>query len=78
MDIRKLEILKELVEEANGKSMQQVIPLIMKANQQLRQKDLSFTSDETSLLMDILTSTMSEAEKKKVEAMKEIMNKNRK
>lgn len=70
IDARKLAILMDLAKEAEGKSQDKLVPLMIKANAQLKTMNLSFTKEENDLLVDILTQDMSPAEKQKVEMIK--------
>lgn len=73
MNPEKIEIMKELAEAAEGKDLKETAPLIMRANQKLNAKNMSFTKEETTVLLDLLTRNMSPAEKAKVEMMKKIV-----
>lgn len=69
----KIAIMKELADNAKGKQLKDTAPLIMKATQKLKEKNLSFSPQESALLIEILTKDMSSEEKGKVEMMKNIM-----
>lgn len=71
----KLQIMKELVDNMKGKSMKEAAPLLMVAMNKLKGHNLSFTSEETKILMEVLTKDMSPQEKAKVEMMKKAVNK---
>jgi hypothetical protein len=53
IDPRKLAILYELVKEAEGKPTDKLIPIIMNANKRLQDQNLSFTKDESDLMIEI-------------------------
>lgn len=72
IDARKLTILMELANEAEGKSQDKLVPLLIKANAKLKSMNLNFTKEENDLLVDILTKDMSPAEKQKVEMIKKM------
>lgn len=74
----KIQIMKELAENMKGKQMKDAAPLLMAATSQLKAKNLSFTPEESSILLEILTKDMSPQEKAKVEMMKNVVKKNRK
>lgn len=74
MHPRKKEIIIELIHESEGKTLQQSIPIILKAKTKLKTADLSFTQQETGLIMELLTTDMSPQEKRKVENIKNLMN----
>lgn len=76
IDPRKLAILVELANEAEGKPADKALPLVIKANAQLKALGLTFTPEEADLMVDILTKDMSPAEKQKVEMIKRLIPKN--
>ncbi len=69
----KVQVIKELEEKAKGKDMKRVAPLIMEAMQKLKDHQLSFSQEEVTVLLGILTKDMTAEEKKKVEMMKKIV-----
>ncbi len=69
----KAQVIRELEEKANGKDMKSLVPLIMEAMQKLNSHNLSFSQQEVSVLLEILTKDMSPAEKQKVEMMKRVV-----
>ena len=74
----KIQIMKELAEKMKGKQMKDDAPLLMAATSQLKAQNLSFTPEESSVLLEILTKDMSPQEEAKVEMMKNVVKKNRK
>lgn len=75
----KVQIIKELEAKATGKGMKSTAPLIMEAMQKLKANNLSFSQDEVSVLMEILTKDMNPEERQRVEMMKQVVrNKTRK
>lgn len=73
IDVRKLAVLVDLVNEAEGKPIDQAIPTLLKANTKLSSLGLSFTNEESSVIIEILTKGMSPAEKSKFENMKKLV-----
>ena len=73
LDPRKLAILKELMKQAEGKSMEQLIPLLIATNKRLSQQNLSFTREESELMLEVLTKNMSPKERAQFEMIKKIM-----
>lgn len=71
----KIQVMKELAENMKGKQMKEAAPLLMAASSKLKSHNLSFTPEEASVLMEILTKDMSPQEKAKVEMMKNIVRK---
>lgn len=72
IDARKLAILVELANEAEGKSQDKIIPLMVQTTAKMKSMNLSFTKEENDLLIDILTKDMSAADKQKVEMLKKM------
>ena len=66
---QKLEIISELIHNTTGKPIAQSLPFLMQANRALQAEGLSFTKEESSLIMNILTKDMSEAEKQNLARM---------
>jgi hypothetical protein len=75
MDPEKLQIMKELEQSAKGKQLKDTAPLLINASQKLKAKNMSFTPQETSALIEVLTVGMSPAEKAKVEMMRRMVMK---
>lgn len=73
IDPRKLAILLELVKEAEGKPTDKLIPLLVNTNKKLQQQNMTFTKDESDLMMDIITKNMSQKEKAQFEMIKKMM-----
>ena len=75
IDPRKLQILLDLMKEAEGKSMDKLIPLIISANKRLKEQNLSFTKSESDIMIEILTKNMSPKEKMQFEMLRKMMSK---
>ena len=75
IDARKLAILVELVNEAEGKPVDKLLPVLITSNAKLKSLGLKFSPEETDLIMDILTKDISEADKKKMEMVKKMIKK---
>lgn len=73
IDPRKLAILFELMKEAEGKQMDQLVPLLMNTNKRLQQQNLAFSKDESDLMLEILTKNMTPKEKAQFEMIKKMM-----
>lgn len=73
----KVQVMKELADNMQGKEMKDAAPLLMAASSKLKAHNLSFTPEETSVLLEILTKDMSPQEKAKVEMMKNVVRKKR-
>lgn len=73
IDPRKLAILMDVIKEADGKSMDKLLPLIINTNKKLQEQDLSFTKDESDLMMEILTKNMSAKDKAQFDMLRKMM-----
>ena len=69
----KLQVMKELAENMQGKSMKDAAPLLMAATTKLKNHNLSFSPEESKVLLEILTRNMSPQERAKVEMMKNVV-----
>lgn len=73
VDPRKLAILLELMKEAEGKSMDKLLPLLMTTNKRLQEQNLTFTKDESDMMIEILTKNMTPREKQQFEMIRKMM-----
>lgn len=75
IDPRKLAILLEAMKESEGKPMDQLIPIIMNTNKKLKDEKLTFTKDESDVMMDLLTKNLSPKEKMQFDMIRKMMPK---
>ena len=75
IDPRKLAILVDLANEAEGKPLDKSLPFIMNANAKLKAQNLSFSKEENELLVEVLSKDMSPQDKMKLDMMKRMMMK---
>ncbi len=73
VDPVKLKIIMEIREKSKTKSMEQLLPEIMKINQELNRRNMNFTKSETALLMEAIEESLSPAEKQKFNMLKSFM-----
>lgn len=73
LDPRKLAILMELVKEAEGKSMDKMLPLIISTNKKLQNQNLSFSKDESDFMMETLTKNMSQKDRTQFEMLRKLI-----
>lgn len=71
----KLQVMKDLADNMQGKTAKEAAPFLMAAMSKLKANNLSFSPEEIKILMEILTKDMSPQEKAKVEMMKEVVRK---
>ena len=74
MDSRKKAILKEIMEESKGKPMNQSLPILLNAQAKLKAQSLSFTQEESTTIMLLLTQNLSPEDHEKVERMRTFMS----
>lgn len=72
----KLKIMTDFIHSTEGKPIAQALPSLLSAKQQLTALGLSFTKEETALLMDAISNNLSPENKSKLEAMKTFMQQN--
>lgn len=74
VDPVKLKVIMEIKEQSRHKSMEELLPEIMKINQELNRRNMNFTKTETELLMDAIEESLSPAEKQKFNMLKGFMS----
>lgn len=70
----KQEIIKEFLKNKNLKTPDSILPKMMMINKELSKRNLSFTKDETNLLINLMKMNMSPNEKKQVDMIIEMFN----
>lgn len=63
-------ILKQFSEQTKGKSPSQSLPFFLQTMNTLKEKNMSFSQEETNLLIEQLSSNLSPAEKAAFEALR--------
>lgn len=71
----KLQVMKELAANMQGRDLKEAAPYLMAATNKLKQNNQSFSPEEMRVLMEILTKDMNSQEKAKVEMMKNFIRK---
>lgn len=66
MDPKKVFLLTKISEKIEGKSEQDILPILMAAMSSARKQNISFTTDEFEILFTILKEGKSEQEIKKI------------
>jgi len=74
MDPRKKNILMTLMTQAHGKSLNDSVPLLLAAQNQLNQQGLAFTPAEREILFSILTAELSPQEKQRFNMVKNMIH----
>ena len=73
VDPLKLKIIREIAEKSKGRSVEEMLPKIMKVNQELQSRNISFSKEETALLMDIIENSLPPKDKMKFNMLKGFM-----
>lgn len=66
----KLKIINEIRQQSRYHSAEEMLPQILQINQELKRRDLSFTKEESALLLEAMEESMSPAERKKFQMIK--------
>lgn len=69
MNPEKLSLLTEFARRVESAPKDQLLPTLINLNMEANQRGLSFTDQETDLLISIITAGMSPAEKKRADAL---------
>ena len=66
----KLRIINEIKEQSKYQSAEELLPQILQINQELKRRNLSFTKEESALLLEAMEESMSPAERQKFKIIK--------
>ena len=69
MDPFKLQYIETLAKQLSSQSKEQLLPALLSLQADARKSNISFTDQETTLLISIITSGMPPDEKKKIEML---------
>lgn len=69
----KLKIINEIREQSRYHSAEEMLPQILQINQELKRRDLSFTKEESALLLEAMEESMSPTERQKFQILKSLM-----
>lgn len=72
----KKEIMLELIQNAQGKSLAKMAPYLQQATKRMKEENLQFSKEEYALIIDVMTQNMSPAERKQFEMAQKILMKN--
>lgn len=70
VDPLKLKIILEIERKSKNKSIEELLPEIMKVNQELKRRNMSFSKSETEILLDVIEESLSPAEKVRFNMLK--------
>lgn len=66
----KLKIIKEIATKSKGKSIEEMLPQIMQVNKELQARNISFSKEETALLLDVIEETLPPKDRAKFNMLK--------
>lgn len=70
MNPQKLALLTEFAKSVESIPKDQLVPALLKINAEANQKGIQFNDDETDLLISIMSTNMSPAEKKRMDTLR--------
>ena len=73
IDPMKLKIINEIRRQSKTKPMEELIPEVMRINQELTRRNINFTKEESSLLLDAIEESLSPADRKKFQMLKSFL-----
>ena len=74
LDPRKLMLINEFKNMANGKSSDEILPLVLAMSKKSNSMGLQFSNEEMHQLVNTLSADLSPAEKKRVDMMMNMMS----
>ena len=74
LDPRKLMLINEFKNMANGKSSDEILPLVLAMSKKSNSMGLQFTNEEMHQIVNTLSADLSPAEKKRVDMMMNMMS----
>ena len=69
LDQRKAKLLEDFTSLAEGKTTEELLPLILAVSKKAKSEGISFTKDETKLLFENMKKNMSPEEQKKADML---------
>ena len=69
----KLKVINEIKEQCKYHSAEEMLPQILQINQELKRRNLSFTKEESALLLEAMEESMTSAERQKFQILKGLM-----
>lgn len=73
IDPKKIEIMELLVNQCRGKNLENILPNLMAASSRLAEKGIAFTNEETGIIIDALSETMTDQEKQRLEMLRNMI-----
>lgn len=69
---QKMQILGEILSQADTKNTNELLPFFMAASQKASSMGVAFSNSETDLIIDILTQNMTPSEKARVNSIRKL------
>lgn len=73
LDPKKLEIIKFVISQCQGKPIELILPDLMAAASRLSEQGLSFTNEETAMIIDGLKAHMSPEDQQRIEMLRPLI-----
>lgn len=73
IDPKKIEIMELLVNQSRGKNIEDILPDLMAASSRLAEKGIAFTNEETGIIIDALSETMTGQERQRLEMVRNLI-----
>ncbi len=73
IDMQKMMLLQEMLGNTNGKSSNEMLPLLMAASKKANSKGLNFSKDEIKLIISVLRKDMTPEEQAKTNKILSIL-----
>ena len=73
IDSKKIEIMELLVNQCRGKNLEDIVPDLMAASSRLAEQGIAFTNEETGIIIDALSETMTGQEKQRLEMLRNMI-----
>ena len=73
IDSKKMKLINECIELSKDRTSDEILPLLMAVSKKSKQMGISFTKEETLYLVEQFKSSLSEAEKAKIDMLLKMM-----
>lgn len=73
LDPKKLEIINFVISQCQGKPIELILPDLMAAASRLSEQGLSFTNEETAMIIDGLKKHMSPEDQQRIEMLRPLI-----
>ena len=73
IDPKKIEIMELLVNQSRGKNMEDILPDLRAASSRLAEQGIAFTNEETGIIIDALSETMTVQERQRLEMVRNLI-----